>query len=174
MRFSKPLAAAGLLSLSLLTGTALTGSAYADTAHPRSTVAAPHSSTDKTKNQDTSGKTYGNAYKNTDPKQDGKKGSGKHQPTTASLSATVTPGKVRRGEVYTVNIATSGVGNGTTATVVGIDGRTYTVTVNGGTAAKTLRAPSSTKPGSYQVTVTAGSLSDTADVVVNGGNSNKH
>jgi hypothetical protein len=131
MRFSKPLAAAGILSTSLLTGMALTGAAYADTSHaePRTTV---HS----------------------------------HKSTTATLSATVTPGKVRRGGSYTVNIATTNISNGTGATVKGINGKTYTVTVKNGTAAKTLYVPSNIKYGSYQVTVTVGSLSDTADVTV--------
>jgi hypothetical protein len=147
MRFSKSLAAAGILSIGLLTATALGGAAYADTTHaePRPTVTAPVHS-------------LGN--KGTSSTHDN------HRHTTATVSATVTPGHVRRGQSYTVNIATTGISDGTTATVANIDGTTYTVTVDNGTATKTLYVPSNIKYGSYQVTVTVDGLSATANVNV--------
>jgi hypothetical protein len=147
MRFSKSLAAAGILSIGLLSATALTGAAYADTTHAgsRPTVTAPaHSLGNKGKSS-----THVN-----------------HQHTTATVSATVTPGHVRRGQSYTVNIATTGISDATTATVANIDGRTYTVTVDNGAATQTLNVPKNTSPGSYQVTVTVDGLSATANVNV--------
>ena len=146
MRFSKSLAAAGVLSIGLLTGTALAGAAYADTTHAgsRPTTTPVHS--------------VGNQGKGS--KNDN------HRPTTARVSATVTPGHVRRGQSYTVNIATTGISDGTTATVANIDGTTYTVTVESGTATQTLNVPKNTRLGSHRVTVTVDRLSATANVNV--------
>jgi hypothetical protein len=147
MRFSKSLAAAGILSIGLLTATALTGAAYADTTHAgsRPTATAPvHSLCNKGKSS-----THVN-----------------HRRTTATVSATVTPGYVRQGQSYTVNIATTGISDGTGATVATIDGRTYRVTVDNGTATQTLDVPKNTRPGSYRVTVTVGGLSARANVNV--------
>lgn len=146
MRFSKSLAAVGILGISLFTATALAGAAQADTTHAKSqpAVVAPVNSSNKDKSAEQNN----------------------HRHATATLSATVAPGQVRRGGYYTVRIATKGVNNGTKATVANIDGTTSTVTIRGGAASKTLRVPSSTKPGSYTVTVTEGTLSATADVHV--------
>jgi hypothetical protein len=146
MRFSKSLAAAGVLSIGLLTGTALAGAAYADTTHAgsRPTTTPIHS--------------VGNQGKSS--KNDN------HRRTTATVSATVTPGYVRQGQSYTVNIATTGISDGTRATVATIDGRTYRVTVDNGTATQTLDVPKNTRPGSYRITVTVGGLSARANVNV--------
>ncbi|HXA60217.1 MAG TPA: hypothetical protein VNW94_13735 [Streptosporangiaceae bacterium] len=146
MRFSKSLAAAGVLSIGLLTGTALAGAAYADTTHAgsRPTTSPVHS--------------VGNQGKSS--KNDN------HRRTTSTVSATVTPGYVRQGQSYTVNIATTGISDGTRATVANIDGRTYRVTVESGTATQTLDVPKNTRPGSHRVTVTVGGLSATAHVNV--------
>jgi hypothetical protein len=155
MRTSKRLAAAGILSLTLLTGTALTGAAYADT-HSTSKAATPvQSRTDKGKNTDRH-----------DRSEVGGKGQDKHRRTSASISATVTREKVQPGDSYSVAITTTGVGNGTRATIKGIDGNTYTATVHNGKANKTLKVSGGTKPGSYTATVSVGSLHDSADLTV--------
>jgi membrane protein implicated in regulation of membrane protease activity len=159
MRFSKPLAAAGILSFTLLTGTALSGAAFADThsAQPQSKATAlVQASVDKGKSTD----------RKHDRKEAGGKRSDMHRRTSASISVTVTPGRVRQGDSYTVAIATTDVRDGTTATVTGIDGNTYTVTVHNGKASKTLRTADGTKPGSYTVTVSVGSLDASADLTI--------
>lgn len=147
MRFSKSLAAAGVLSIGLLTGTALAGAAYADTTHAgsRPTTTPVHS--------------VGNQGKSS-------KNDNNHRHTTGTVSATVTPGHVQRGQSFTVNIATTGISDGTTATVANINGTTYTVTVENGSATQTLNVPKNARTGSYRVRVTVGSLSATANVNV--------
>ncbi|WP_248962095.1 hypothetical protein [Sphaerisporangium perillae] len=75
-------------------------------------------------------------------------------------------GKVRQGDSYTVDIATKGVRNGTSATVEGIDGKSYTVAVHDGKARKTLKVSNRTKPGSYTVTATVGNHDDADDLIV--------
>jgi hypothetical protein len=164
MRLSKTLAAAGFLSLSLLTGTAAAGAAFADTHSPQppSKATAPvQAIADKAKSPD----------QKRDRNEAGSKRSALHRRTNTSISATVTPGKVRRGGSYTIAIATTGVPNGTTATVQGIDGISYKVTVHNGKASKTLRLVRGTAPGSYRVTVSVGNLHDSADLtIVHGGN----
>ncbi|GAA1299141.1 hypothetical protein Psi02_62150 [Planotetraspora silvatica] len=165
MRLSKTLAAAGLLSLSLLTGTAAAGAAFAD-AHspqPASKATVPvQAIADKAKISD----------QKHDRNEAGDKGSGLHRRTSASISATAAPGKIRQGGTYTVAITTTGVPNGTTATVQGIDdGHDYTVTVHNGRASKTLRIARDAKPGSHTVKVSVGDLHDSADLtIVHGGN----
>jgi len=159
MRLSKTLAAAGLLSLSLLTGTAAAGAAFADTHNPQpaSKATAPvQAITDKAKSPD----------QKHDRNEAGNKGSGLHRRTSASISATVAPGKIRQGATYTVAITTTGVPNGTMATVQGVDGNTYTVTVHNGRASKTLRIARDAKPGSHTVKVSVGDLHDSADLTI--------
>ncbi|WP_248959258.1 hypothetical protein [Sphaerisporangium perillae] len=166
MRLNRSLAVTAILGFGLLTGTAVAGTAYADATDARSIPAAtasPHSSTGEEY-----GKTYGNAYLNTsrkDPGHGDKKNGGRSR-VPASVSATVSPAKVSQGGSYTVSIATSGVKNGTTATVTGVDGKSSTVTVSKGEATAVLRVPRRTAPGAYEVTVTVGTLSDTADLTV--------
>jgi hypothetical protein len=154
MRFSKPLAAAGILGLTLLTGTALTGAAYADSPRPapRPTATAPAHPRD--------------AYavrtaRNTVPAA----------PDTAklitpSVRITVSPGRVKRGGSYTVRIVARGVGQDAEATVTGPDGRTSTVTVGNDRASKTLRLPRDVKPGTHTVTVEVDGVSATATLTV--------
>jgi hypothetical protein len=156
MRFSKPLIGAGLLSLSLVTGAALSGTAFADT--PRTHVSAPapapahHTTTPSLKGSESK------------PKADN---SDHHERlAAASVQATVSRSRVRRGESFKVSITTSGVADGTKAVVTGPTGATYRVTVENGQASKTLKVAGNASPGTYSVNVAVGDVSASATVTV--------
>ncbi|MDX6432170.1 MAG: hypothetical protein QOE54_4536, partial [Streptosporangiaceae bacterium] len=96
MRFSKPLAAAGILGVTLLGGTALTGTAFADAAHSHPAAAARHPHPHKT------------------------------APATPSVAASLSPATIGQYGSYTVSITTTNVADGTDATVSGPDGQSST------------------------------------------------
>ncbi|MGP3912886.1 hypothetical protein [Nonomuraea sp. 10N515B] len=85
-----------------------------------------------------------------------------------SLAVSVSPGRVRAGDSYTVTITAKGVSSGT-ATVTSPEGRTYRVALSGGQATKTLTLPAKTKPGSKTVSVKVGNKVATASFAVVGG-----
>jgi hypothetical protein len=138
MRFSKPLAAAGILSVTLLGGTALTGTAFADAAHPHPAAAARH----------------------------GRPHPHRTAPATPSVAASLSPDTIGQGGSYTVSITTTNVADGTDATVSGPDGQSSTVAVEGGAASTTLSLTQRTKPGAYTVSVDVDGVSATATLTV--------
>jgi hypothetical protein len=143
MRFSKPLAAASILSVTLLGGTALTGTAFADAAHPHPAAAAQHDDNQRPHPRKTA-------------------------PATPSVEASLTPDTIGQGGSYTVSITTTNVDDGTDATVSGPDDQSSTVAVEGGAASTTLSLTRRTRPGTYTVSVDVDGVSATTTLTVTG------
>jgi hypothetical protein len=141
MRFSKPLAAAGILGMTLLGGTAVTGTAFADTAHPHPTATARH---------DDNGRPHPH----------------KTAAATPSAEASLSPDTIGQGGSYTVAITTTNVDDGTDATVSGPDGQSSTVAVEGGAASTTLSLTQHTRPGTYTISVDVDGVSATTTLTV--------
>lgn len=92
MRFSKPLAAVGIIGVTLLSGTALTGTAFADATRPHPSATARH-----------------NEDRRTHPH--------KTAATTPSVEASLNPDTIGQGGAYTVSVTTTNIDDGADATV---------------------------------------------------------
>ncbi|MEV6865666.1 hypothetical protein AB0M44_32290 [Streptosporangium subroseum] len=90
----------------------------------------------------------------------------KYNSSVTSLRASVSPGQVKQGGSYTVSIVARGAADGATATVKSPQGRSYSVTVTGQQASKTLTVASNAELGDKTVTVTVGNKTVTAEFTV--------
>ncbi|WP_155344495.1 hypothetical protein [Acrocarpospora pleiomorpha] len=78
----------------------------------------------------------------------------------------VSDDQVASGDSYTVTVETKGVRHAGTATITGLNGRTYTVRLRNGRATKTLTVPEGIRPGTYQVHATVDGRSASASINV--------
>ncbi|SNT21017.1 hypothetical protein SAMN05216276_1028103 [Streptosporangium subroseum] len=138
MRFAKPLAAT-VLGMTLI-GVPFAGSALADSGYKPAPT------------------------KHAAPAKPAKPA--KYNSSVTSLRASVSPGEVKQGGSYTVSILARGAADGATATVTSPQGRSYSVTVTGQKASKTLTVASDAELGDKTVTVTVGNKTATAEFTV--------
>jgi hypothetical protein len=141
MRFSKPVAAVGIIGVTLLGGTALTGTAFADATRPHPTAIARHNDDRRTHPHKTAA-------------------------TTPSVEAGLSPDTIGQGGAYTVSVTTTNIDDGADATVSGPDHQSSTVAVEGGAASTTLSLTRHTRPGTYTVSVSVDGVSTTTTLTV--------
>ncbi|MEO3860191.1 hypothetical protein [Acrocarpospora sp. B8E8] len=82
------------------------------------------------------------------------------------LEVSVSDDQVASGDSYTVTVETKGVRYVGTATITGLNGRTYTVRLRDGRATKTLTVPEGIRPGTYQIHATVDGRSASASINV--------
>jgi hypothetical protein len=147
MNRSKSLAVAGLLSLTLAAGTALTGTASADSTSVAQVKAQSAASAA--------------AYSSVDTTADG------HRGVRAIIKIVVDRTRVRRGEAFTVAIRTRGVRDGSRAAVI-IDGKVFVIVIRDGFGKRTLRVSRDADPGRYKLVVKIGRVKAFTRIVVFG------